>query len=376
MIQGRATTEGTARYRDRFKGRAAADHFREMRGLWLSSIGMGTYLGEPEAGVDRAYERSATEALLGGCNVLDTAVNYRFQRSERNLGEALASLLREGLLSREEIVVATKGGFVSFDGAYPKSPSRWIEETFVKPGIAAADDFVAGCHCMAPGYLEHELEASRKNLGLETIDIYYVHNPETQLQAVPRDVFLDRLTKAFEMLERKVAEGKIAMYGMATWDGFRRPPEDRGRLSLAEILRCAEAAGRAAGASPHHFAAVQLPLNLAMPEALLHPTQEAAPGTERQPFLAAAAKAGLIVMASASILQGHLIQQMPPQLAERIPGGDTLAQKAIQWVRSAPGLSTALVGMASPGHVEENLALMRAPRMTLAEYRTMLGRKS
>ncbi len=371
MIQGQATPEGTARYRERFAAKVAADHFSHARGLWLSSVGLGTYLGEPVAEDDRAYEEAARDALLSGCNVLDTAINYRFQRSERSLARALSALVKEGRLARDEFVVATKGGFIPFDGEYPRDPRAWLEATFFKPGLASPGDIVADCHCMAPGYIDHQFESSRANLGLSTLDIYYVHNPETQLQAVERDEFLSRLRATFEVLERKVSEGKLLMYGTATWDGYRKGPGEPGHLSLAEVLQAAEDAALATGSKEHHFGAVQLPLNLAMPEALIRLTQMAA--GEPAPALAAAARAGLIVMASASILQGHLMMRMPAQLAERIPGGRSNAQKAIQWVRSAPGMTTALVGMRSRRHVEENLGLAATPRMTPADFRAFLA---
>lgn len=370
MIAGRATTEGTARYRTRFARTAAGDHFTQHRGIWLSSIGMGTYLGEPDDRDDAAYDEAARAALLAGCNVLDSAINYRFQRSERALGGALAALVGEKKIARDEFVVATKGGFISFDGAWPQDPAEWVSRTFIQPGIARADDIVADCHCMAPEYIDHQFETSRTNLGLETIDIYYIHNPETQAGAMGRPQFLARLDAAFTVLERKIAHGKLQMYGTATWDGYRAAPSDPGHLSLADVLAAAGRAATAAGSRTHHFAAVQLPLNLAMPEALLKATQTSASGAV--PLLEAARAADLIVMASASILQGHLIRRMPAQLSEAIPGGKSLAQKAIQWVRSAPGIATALVGMKSRRHVEENLALAAAPRMTPEDFQGLL----
>jgi aryl-alcohol dehydrogenase-like predicted oxidoreductase len=369
MISGYATPEGTARFRSRSKG-ASPDHFSEKRGLWLSSIGLGTYLGEPDDRDDKAYAGAARTALTSGCNVLDTAINYRMQRSERSLGTAIAGLIAEKKLSRDEFVVATKGGFLSFDGGRRIDGRAWLQETFFRPGIIRPDDVVADCHCMTPAYIDHELEASRANLGLETIDIYYIHNPETQLGEVERPEFLSRLQAAFERLERKVDEGRLRMYGTATWDGYRADPSSPEHLSLAEILAAAQKAAKAVGTTTHHFGAVQLPLNLAMPEALVKPTQKL--DGESVPFLVAAEAAGLIVMASASILQGHLIQRMPAQFSEKIPGGKSLAQKAIQWVRSAPGLSTALVGMKSERHVEENLGLAAAPKMTPAQFQALL----
>ncbi len=57
-----ATKEGTTRYAQKFAGRAAEGHFREAQRLLLSSIGIGTYLGQPDAsttGFRAANEASA-----------------------------------------------------------------------------------------------------------------------------------------------------------------------------------------------------------------------------------------------------------------------------------------------------------------------------
>jgi aryl-alcohol dehydrogenase-like predicted oxidoreductase len=80
-----ATPEGTARYRDRFPDRA----FREQQGLVLSSIGIGTYLGNADEATDANYTRAVVRAVQLGVNVIDSAANYRFQRSERSIGQAL-----------------------------------------------------------------------------------------------------------------------------------------------------------------------------------------------------------------------------------------------------------------------------------------------
>ncbi len=377
MLTGGATAEGTARYSRRFAGPIAPDHFRQVRGLWLSSIGLGTYLGEPTAEHDAAYEGAIREAVGAGCNVLDGAINYRFQRSERSIGRALAALVEGGQAKRDEIVVATKGGFLSFDGGYPADPGAWVVDTFIRPGIIEPEEIAADCHCMAPAYIDHQFETSLRNLGLDHIDIYYIHNPETQLGAVDRETFTARLRAAFRVLEEKVAVGALTCYGTATWDGYRRAPGSADHMALIDILDAARAAAEDVGVPEHHFGAIQLPLSLAMPEALLAPTQPSARGGEAASWrtpLEAAAAAGLIVMASASILQGHLPAKILPEMAERIPGGTTQAQKAIQWVRSAPGLATALVGMKSVGHVRENMSLAADARMTPAQHAALTGR--
>src|SRR6267143_4608843 len=104
MLAGFATPEGTARYRERFPRFREAEHFRHPESvpgageLWLSSIGLGTYLGEPDQATDAAYMEAISTALRSGINVLDTAINYRHQRSERNIGAALAQLIASGEL--------------------------------------------------------------------------------------------------------------------------------------------------------------------------------------------------------------------------------------------------------------------------------------
>jgi aryl-alcohol dehydrogenase-like predicted oxidoreductase len=117
----KATAEGTARYKDQFSSQLAEDHFRQSQNLWMSSIGLGSYLGNADERTDEGYRAAVKRAAELGCNVFDTAANYRFQRSERSFGDAFAELFGTGKLSRDEIVVTTKGGYIPFDGAMPRS---------------------------------------------------------------------------------------------------------------------------------------------------------------------------------------------------------------------------------------------------------------
>jgi len=261
MLKNWATAEATASFAGRFPELPA--NFRETLGLAISSIGIGTYLGESDDATDAAYAEALRMALLGGINLIDTAVNYRFQRSERVIGKVIAELAGAGKIRREEIVVSTKGGYITFDGEMPANPREWFEDTYVKTGIVAAEDLVEGSHCMTPRWLDAMIELSRANLGLETIDVYYLHNPESQLGAVSRDEFNRRLRGAFELLERKVTERRIRCYGAATWNGLRAAPSDRGYLSLFDMVKIAHEVG----GKDHHFRVIQLPYNLAMAEA-------------------------------------------------------------------------------------------------------------
>jgi aryl-alcohol dehydrogenase-like predicted oxidoreductase len=225
----------------------------------------------------------------------------------------------------------------------------------VRPGILGPEDVVGGGHAMTPRYLEDQLGRSLRNLGVASVEVYYLHNPETQLPSIPRRDFLARIRAAFEMLERQVAAGRVGRYGVATWNGFRTPPGAREHLSIAELVGEAEAvAGRG-----HHFKMIQLPYNLAMPEAYASGAQLV--DGERLTPLEAASRFGLAVMASAAILQGQLSRRLPQALTDAFPDLDTSAQRALQFVRSTPGVTSALVGMSCREHVAENLAVARVP---------------
>ncbi|MBI2485516.1 MAG: aldo/keto reductase [Deltaproteobacteria bacterium] len=357
-----ATNEGTARYKIRFKNTLAQEHFREAHGLWMSTIGFGSYLGNYDDVTDIKYRNAVINAVELGCNKIDTAINYRFQRSERSIGAALEILFEEGKISRDEIVIATKGGYIPFDGAPPRDIRAYFIETFIKPGIAQPEDIVGGSHCMAPNYIENQLERSLKNLRLQCIDIYYLHNPEEQLGKVSREEFHKRIRAAFELLERKVSEGKISMYGTATWNGYRQDKNSAGYLSLEELANIAK---WVAGES-HHFKVIQLPYNLAMPEALTVKNQSV--DGEITSVLEAARRLGVTVIASSSLLQSQLSRNLPDFIGECLKGFETDAQRALQFVRSTPGITTALVGMSDLNHVKENMKVAQTPPASAEEF--------
>lgn len=337
------------------KNRVSAQHFREAQGLALSSIGLGTYLGEPDVHTDEAYRTSMIRAVELGVNVIDSAINYRFQRSERSIGQAIRDLKTAGIAQRDELVIATKAGYLTFDGEVPEDPRHYIQDTLICTGVIDACDITAGSHCMTPRYLEHQIGCSLQNLGVDTIDIFYIHNPETQLADIDRDEFIRRLRSAFEFLERAVQDGKIRRYGLATWNGFRVPPSHRDSLSIEAALLCAHSIA----ADDHHFRFVQLPYNLGMPEAYTQKNQLV--DGQSMTILDACHALDLTAVASASLLQNKLSVGLPPIIGEHLGGLRTDAQRAIQFVRSTPGVSVGLVGMSQIGHVEEDMEVAQLP---------------
>jgi len=367
MLPGHATAEGTARYRDRFPELRAAGHFRrpeQVPGageLWYPSMGVGTYLGSPDQAADQDYTEAISTALRSGINLLDTAINYRHQRSERNIGAALQRLVNSGEVARNEVVVCTKAGYLSFDGNLPPDPRAYFTREYVEPGILDPAQLAGGMHCIAPAYLENQIERSRRNLGLGTIDVFYVHNPESQLAGVSREIFQQRLRDAFVMLEKQIKAGKICYYGVATWSAYRLSEGSRDHISVADAVEIA----REAGGNDHHFRFIQLPFNLAMPEAYALVNQRL--GGQKMSLLEAAAKLGIAVIGSATLQQGQLAHSLP-EFVDKVLGQKTDAENAIQFSRSAPGLTTALVGMGHKQHVATNLKPALAPATPLAEW--------
>ena len=365
-----ATKEGTTRYAAKFP-KAAKGHFRDAHRLLLSSLGMGTYLGQPDVKTDESYAAAAVLAAQSGINTFDAAINYRFQRSERSIGAALKKLAAEGY-GRDEFVVCTKGGFLTPDGAMPPDANDYFFREYIQPGIFSAKDLVGGGHCMTPKFLRNQIGRSLKNLGVGCIDIYYLHNPETQLSEVSKEVFLERVRAAFEFLESAVEAGEISYYGMATWNGFRQEAGAPDGIQLAEIAQIAQeiAGGR------HHFRFVQLPFNLGMTEALTLGNQGPAThavGAHPRTIMEAASDLDISLIASASLLQGQVAKNLPPFVAEAL-GLANDAERALQFVRSSPGITTALVGMSKVAHVAANAKLVAIPPATEEQFSNLFSR--
>ena len=354
-VELRAGAEGTARYAERFASHVAGDFFRAIGSLTTSSIGVGTYLGDSTNDEDVRYAAVVRQALRRGVNLIDTAINYRCQRSERTVGAAIEQSLEAGELARSELIVCSKGGYLPLDGAAPGTRAdfdRYVRAEFFESGVMAPDDLMAGGHSMAPGFLRYCIARSRSNLRLRTIDIYYLHNPEHQLGFLTPISFRERVRAAFMVFEDAVSRGDIAMYGCATWNGLRASPDSKAHLSLADLVSIA----REIAGDEHHFRVVQLPINLAMTEAVRQPTQRLASG-KLVPLLDAAQALGVAVVASASLMQAQLTRGLPEAVHELFPSARTDAQRALSFVRSLP-ISSALVGMRSLDHLRENLEII------------------
>jgi len=357
------TPSGTKKFFERAISKGIKPtHFKKFEELFISGLGMGTYLGAIDDQTDKLVESAVIESVMSGViNVIDTAINYRYQRAERSVGRALRRLFKKGF-SRDEIFISTKNGYLTGDGDLGEDVFEHVKRTLIDPGVISVNDIVAGIHCMTPAFLENQLNRSLENLGLKTIDLMYLHNAvESQQPVVGKKEFLIRLKDAFEFFEKARSDGKIKYYGMATWDCFRVTEYEKHHFNLETAVKIAQ---EIAGES-HGFKFVQLPFNLALREALVKPTQTV--NGKKCTLLQAAKALGIGVFASVPLLQSNLLKYHLPEI-----DGRSGALLCLDFVRSTPGILAPLVGHKQPEHVKENLKLGFLETLTETQYKEVM----
>ena len=363
MITGYATPEGTKKFAER-QNEDTKKNYKTVQDLILSNVGIGTYLGNPDSKTDYLVQNAVKKSILGGVNVIDSAINYRAQKAERSVGNAIAQLINNNDISREEVFVSTKNGYVTNDGDIKEDLMQYVMREYGKPGIVKEGDISPGYHCMTIPYLNDQLERSLKNLGLECIDLMYLHNSVEGQTHLPREQFLRHLKAVFEFYEKKRKEGKIRFYGMATWECFRVTPENPLFLQLTEVMDIATQVG----GDGHGFRFIQLPFNLALDQAYMLKNHNVDGKTVSA--LEAAQKFNLGVFTSVPLMQGKLLT------VDTIPkfGNSSTSVSLLQFVRSTPGITAPLIGHKLESHVKENMDVMKIPPLSDLEFNDLVKR--
>lgn len=362
-----ATPEATYGFAKRFAH--YKDFYARHDGLIFSKLGFGTFKKEPykEENYTFDYKDALKMAIRKGVNVIDTAINYRYQQSEREVGEVLDELMQSGEVKREELIICSKGGFVPLDFPFPDNPYTWISEHIIQKGLATSLDIELDQHCMTPAFLKDSLERSLLNLNVTCLDIYFLHNPETQLTKIGYARFLANLEEIFASFEAMVESGKIKAYGLAVWNAFTYDESNSEYINLEDVYDVA----RKVGGVNHHFKYIQLPFNIAKTHAYSVANQKMSDGNYYTP-LQVAHKLGLGVMSSASLLQMHLFQKpFKPEIGYLLDSKMELqsdVQLALQFVRSTRGIVTSLFSSSKSEHVSSNLGIATLSATTSAKY--------
>ncbi|MDQ3947748.1 MAG: aldo/keto reductase [Thermoproteota archaeon] len=363
-LEGYATPEGTKKYMDyAISQRRPRSHFKPFDSLQLSSIGMGTYLGQLSEEDDQAVENAVYQSVKSGAvNVIDTAINYRAMRSEKSIGRALLRLVNDRIISRDQVFVSTKNGYITNDGDYPNiDVMEYIHRMYIQTEVITVDDISSGYNVINPNYLTKCIDKSLMNMHISTIDLVYIHNAfESWYQDVSREQFMEMLAKAFEVYEKYRDKNKIRYYGMATWTCFRVPSSSPEYLSLEQAVKSAESVG----GQDHGFRFIQLPYNLAYSEALLLRNQSVG-SEENLTILQAAAKLNIGIFTSIPLFQGRLLRSQIPDYGNIT---DPVA-KLLQIIRSSPSVIAPLIGQKKVEHVEENLKTANMPPLSEEEFK-------
>jgi len=315
-------------------------------GLTVSAIGIGcARIGGVFDRTDRAsHLRLLRHALDLGITFFDTSDLYAHGESERLLGEALRG-------SRSRAIIATKLGYrIPMQSSFASRAKPLLRPLLMRAGIrrervplairgTPSQDF-------SPGYVVQAAERSLKRLGTDYIDLYQLHSP-------PRPILEEG--EFIEPLERLKAAGKIRHWGVS-----------------CETIDHALLALRHSG-----IASVQLLLNVLDPAALAEAIPRAADAgvgvIARQCFAV-----GLVTRADADTDLDRLI----PDKAERDTiarvrriaeqRGRRLSELALQFAVGAAGVSVALVGVSTEGHLEAAVRDLDAPPLAAAERAAVL----
>jgi aryl-alcohol dehydrogenase-like predicted oxidoreductase len=279
-LPGSASSEGTARYAARIVSQSRHDGRMEhgygqfgKTGLTTSRLGFGTYrvdTREPE------HRDALKKALREGVNLIDTSTNYMDGDSERLVGSVLRELIKGEELAREEVIVVSKIGYVQ--GHNLKQAEVREQAGRPYPDMVKYGEGI--WHCIHPEYLADQLTLSLDRLGLATLDVCLLHNPEYFLSeashhsggdlAVARGTFYRRIEQAFAFFESQVAAGRIRYYGVSS-NTVTADPSDAEAISLSRMCDAARAAAASQGIEHHHFAVLQCPMNLYETGALVTP---------------------------------------------------------------------------------------------------------
>jgi aryl-alcohol dehydrogenase-like predicted oxidoreductase len=379
LIKGWAGVNETRNFAIANEKKSVGSYKYDISGLTLSTIGIGTYEGGQFVEVDDAGVLAIYESVKHGVNVLDTSAN---QKSEKTVGKALSLLLSSGIICRQSLFLSIKAGNLFNDTQNNTFESRPQSADPQSNDLPAADGANAK-YCITPDCLERYLTTSRLNLGVDTIDVFYISNAaETLLDVLERGDFMQMLNASFSYLETQRSQNRIRYYGMSTWNCFTSDRYANVYLSLHDVAALAASVG---GAN-HGFRYIQVPVSVTLPGAVRKQSQR-----DGDTIIAAAATMNINVVSSRSIgganpksldsagstfractdttdyfdVLGESMRVISAKASKKKLKGQasrlSLAAQSLLITRSVPGILTALVGMRTSHHVHENLAVLSLP---------------
>ncbi len=337
MISGYATLQGTT------------DYFKK-RNLWggclrnilcgiTGPIAMGNHLGDFSDLDSQSYRNAMQYGLDNGINFIDTAINYRGMRSEIDTGRALEKAIIDKIISREEVIISTKGGLYLGDITRGLRPEEYFKKVLEPKGITKEDfnyEELYGAHTLEPEFYEHALHRSMENLGVETIDIYYIHLPEVSRKVIGTDLFCKKLELLFYYLELQVNCGNIRYYGLATEEAFTYDQNSDWFFSLEKVVGLAE---KVAGYN-NHFKFLQAPYNIHNQS--ISKIKSQLINGQMYTTIEACQRLNLILMANMPLAEGRLLKSQA-------------IKDALNFVINTSGIMVTMIGSKNIEHIKENI---------------------
>lgn len=238
----------------------------------MSRIALGTHLGDFSKEVSEKYVQAIMYSLKNGITTIDGAINYRGMCSEKDEGIAIAKLLKENEIKREDFFITSKAGLLFGDIQSGMNPQKYLSELLEPKGVSLDDftEFDGLYQTLNPQFYEIALRKSLDNLGLETLDVHYIHIPEISRLGMPEEDFYDKMEKLFTWYEHKVDEGKIRYYGIALEFMVEEPLEEKWHFEIEKLKAIADKAGK----GESHFHYVLFEYNLLCSNARTEKTQK------------------------------------------------------------------------------------------------------
>ncbi len=356
MILGYAIPENIEAYASQFPQMTYSPLGRT--GLSISQVGFGGYRISDDNNTQR---EALTQALLNGVNLIDTSSNYGNGGSERLIGEVMLDLIKQGKLSRKQVVIISKGGYLQGEN-FAISQQRKGENRSWADLVPYSNQLE---HCIHPDFLADQITRSLERLQMDTIDVYLLHNPEYYLGWVKKlDVDIEqarveyerRLELALRHLESEVANGRIRAYGISS-NSFPKAPDSYDFTSLEKMLDIAESIS-----ADHHFQVIQFPMNVLEPEAAVQPNQ-----TAGQTLLQLAHSSGIGTLVNRplnAVVGNNLIRLATPPQVQGNPDPGHVAHSIRLLGEQEARLTRAVFGIDIPHRTKHEFgATMEAARL-------------
>jgi L-glyceraldehyde 3-phosphate reductase len=305
-------------------------------GCWhnFGAPGTGSAGGSDEATFHENCRRMLFEAFERGITHFDLANNYGPPPGSAE--ERVGRILKE--LPRDELILSTKAGYRMWAGPYGDGGSR--------------------------KYLLASLDQSLRRLGLDYVDIFYHHRPDSETP----------LEETLGALDHAVRSGKALYAGISNYSGAQ----------TADLLRIAEREGLV---QPIIHQPSYSMLNR-RPESDLFPiTARLGLGVIgfcplQQGLLTSKYLRGIPDDSRAASASGFLRrEQITPELVAKVQRlnevaearGQTLAQMALAWVLRPGAATSALIGASRPEQIEENVRAAQSAPFSDEELRRIDG---